>query len=130
LAEAPIALKAYLHLTALLGKSSLTAVEQQVMMLAGSYSNECRYCIAAHSAVAAKVKMPADILDGLRAGKQLADARMPNSSRPCRRRPVFRSRSVCSPFDYRSRTSFVGYALAEAGYVTCLPLTCANGVSE
>lgn len=76
LAEAPIALKAYLHLTELLGKSSLAAVEQQVMMLAGSFSNECAYCMAAHSAVAAMVKMPADVLDGLRTGKQLADARL------------------------------------------------------
>ena len=76
LAEAPIALKAYLDLTQLLGKSSLTAVEQQVMMLAGSYSNECGYCMAAHSTVAKMVKMPADVLDGLRTGKQLADARL------------------------------------------------------
>lgn len=76
LAESPIALKAYLDLTELLGKSSLTAVEQQVMMLAGSFSNGCGYCIAAHSRVAAMVKMPAEVLDGLRTGKQLADARL------------------------------------------------------
>ena len=76
LAEAPIALKAYLSLTELLGSSSLTAVEQQVMMLAASYSNECGYCIAAHSTVAAMVKMPAEVLNGLRTGKGLADTRL------------------------------------------------------
>jgi uncharacterized peroxidase-related enzyme len=76
LAEAPIALKAYLDLTELLGKSSLTAVEQQVMMIAGSYSNECGYCIAAHSTVATMVKMPAEVIDGLRTGKRLADTKL------------------------------------------------------
>jgi uncharacterized peroxidase-related enzyme len=76
LAEAPIALKAYLNLAELLGKSSLTAVEQQVMMLAGSFSNECGYCVAAHSTMATMAKMPADVLDGLRSGKRLADTKL------------------------------------------------------
>ena len=39
MAEAPIALRAYMDLTDLLGKASLNAVEQQVMMLAASYEN-------------------------------------------------------------------------------------------
>jgi alkylhydroperoxidase family enzyme len=43
IAEAPIALTAYIDLTDLLGKASLNAVEQQVMMLAASYANACGY---------------------------------------------------------------------------------------
>jgi alkylhydroperoxidase family enzyme len=62
LAEAPIALKGYIDLTELLGKSSLNAVEQQVMMLAVSYENSCGYCMAAHSTVAGMIAMPENIL--------------------------------------------------------------------
>jgi hypothetical protein len=36
MAEAPIALKAYMDLTDLLGEASLNAVEPQVMMIAAS----------------------------------------------------------------------------------------------
>jgi AhpD family alkylhydroperoxidase len=52
MAEAPIALTAYIDLTDSLGKASLNAVEQQVMMLAARYANACGYCIAAHSTAA------------------------------------------------------------------------------
>ena len=43
MAEAPIALSAYLDLTDLLRKAGLNAVEQQVTMLAASYANACGY---------------------------------------------------------------------------------------
>jgi alkylhydroperoxidase family enzyme len=52
IAEAPSALTAYIDLTDLLGKASLNAVEQQVMMLAASYANAYGYCMAAHSTAA------------------------------------------------------------------------------
>lgn len=76
LAEAPIALKAYMELTGLLEQSSLTPVEQQIMMLAGSFANGCGYCMAAHSASAKMVKMPAPALEAIRAGQALADPKL------------------------------------------------------
>lgn len=76
LAEAPIALKAYIELTGLLEKASLDAVEQQLMMLAGSFANECAYCMAAHSTSAKMVKMPAPMLEALRAGHTLSDPKL------------------------------------------------------
>jgi len=76
LAEAPIALRAYMYLTDLLGKSSLTPVEQQVMMIAGSLTNECGYCVAAHSTVAGMVRMPAPVLSALRSGGTVPDAKL------------------------------------------------------
>ena len=76
LAEAPIALRAYLELTDLLGKSSLTPIEQQVMMIAGSVSNGCGYCVAAHSTVGTMVKMPATVLEALRKGTVVPDSKL------------------------------------------------------
>lgn len=76
MAEAPIALRAYMELTDLLGESSFTPVEQQVMMIAGSFTNECGYCIAAHSTVAGMVRMPAPVLAALRSGSTVPDARL------------------------------------------------------
>ena len=76
LAAAPIALEAYIILTKLLGDASLSPVEQQVVMLAGSHENGCGYCMAAHSTVAGAVGMPALILEALRGGTVLPDKKL------------------------------------------------------
>ena len=76
MAEAPITLRAYLDLTDLLGKSSFTPIEQQVMMIAGSVSNECGYCVAAHSTVGTMVKMPPSVLEALRKGSVVEDPKL------------------------------------------------------
>jgi uncharacterized peroxidase-related enzyme len=76
LAEAPIALEAYMELTELLGKSSLSQVQQQILMLAASYENDCGYCMAAHSAVAERIGMPASVLAALRNGSDIPDSNL------------------------------------------------------
>ena len=70
IAEAPIALSAYIDLTDLQAKASLNAVEQQVVMLAASYANACGYCMAAHSTAARMIAMPAPVLTALRSRGQ------------------------------------------------------------
>lgn len=58
-------------------ESGFTPVEQEVVFLVISASNGCGYCTAAHSMIADKMsKVPADVLQALRAGKPLADARL------------------------------------------------------
>jgi AhpD family alkylhydroperoxidase len=76
LAEAPISMEAYIILTKLLEDASLSQVEQQVMMLAGSHENGCGYCMAAHSTVAVAVGMPAPVLSALRGGSVLPDKKL------------------------------------------------------
>ena len=76
LAEAPIALEAYMDLTGLLGKSSLSPVQQQIMMLAASYENECGYCMAAHSTVAGRIGVPVTALAALRTGSPIRDSKL------------------------------------------------------
>lgn len=75
LAESPVALASYMNFSSLLGKTSFTPVEQQILMIAVSYENDCRYCVAAHSAIAAMVRMPSPVLSALRSGEPLPDAR-------------------------------------------------------
>jgi uncharacterized peroxidase-related enzyme len=77
LAEAPAALSAYLTLSDLFGKTSLTPTEQQVVALSVSAENVCHYCMAAHSTIARHmVQVDGDIVDALRDGRALTDARL------------------------------------------------------
>jgi uncharacterized peroxidase-related enzyme len=77
LAEAPAALSAYLNLGDLLGETSLTPAEQQVLALAISAENGCGYCMAAHSTIARHmVQVPGEIVDALRDGRKLAHGRL------------------------------------------------------
>ena len=61
-AESPPALQAYLTLGELLGNTSLSETERQVALLAISRFNDCRYCVAAHTAIAGMQKVPADVV--------------------------------------------------------------------
>ncbi len=76
LAESPLAVSAYFQLSGLIqNKSSLTPLEQQVVMLAVSFENGCDYCMAAHSAGAAMAQTPSATIQALRDGKPPADAK-------------------------------------------------------
>lgn len=77
LAESPAALKVYLDTSQSFAGSSLSAVEQQVVLLAVSVANGCEFCVAAHSFIARNmVKAPSPVVDSLRAGGRLPDARL------------------------------------------------------
>lgn len=77
LAESPVALKAYLELSNLVGQSSFSPEEQQAVLLAVSLENNCDYCVAAHSMVAAKMAgMPISRLDALRKEVALDNSRL------------------------------------------------------
>ncbi|MDX2103883.1 MAG: carboxymuconolactone decarboxylase family protein [Alphaproteobacteria bacterium] len=76
LAESPEALAGYHTLFGLVGKTSLSPIEQQVAFLAVSFVNECSYCMAGHSALAAMAKVPAPVIAALRAGTEVPDAKL------------------------------------------------------
>lgn len=77
LAEAPAALEAYFGLSAQFEKTSLTAAERQVVLLAVSVENGCEFCVAAHSMIGVKMAgVAAEAVDALRAGGALADPRL------------------------------------------------------
>jgi uncharacterized peroxidase-related enzyme len=77
LAEAPAALQAYIELTALFDKTSLSPTERQVVLLAASVENNCTYCVAAHSTIAKQmVKTDAANVEALRKQQSLSDPKL------------------------------------------------------
>lgn len=82
LAESPAALAAYMSLGEHFGKSSLNATQQQVVLLSASVVNGCEFCVAAHSVVAKNmVKVDAAIVDAIRDGEKLPDAKLDTLAR-------------------------------------------------
>jgi uncharacterized peroxidase-related enzyme len=76
LAEAPAVLKGGMALWDLFNTTSLTPIERQVIYLTANYEHDCRYCMAAHSALAEMVCMlPADI-NAIRNGEKLAEPKL------------------------------------------------------
>lgn len=56
--------------------SVLTPTERQVAFLSASYENNCHYCMAAHSTVSQMIKVPQDVIDALREGTTIPDAKL------------------------------------------------------
>jgi uncharacterized peroxidase-related enzyme len=75
LAVSPQALEGYLTLDRLLSESTLTPQEQQVVLLAASFENQCEYCVAAHTVIGAMQKVPGDVVAAIRNGQAVPDAR-------------------------------------------------------
>jgi uncharacterized peroxidase-related enzyme len=76
LAESPTAVQAYAAINKALEQSALTPVEQQVVALTVSTSNDCAYCVGAHSTAAQMVRMPEDVLAALREQSPLPDRKL------------------------------------------------------
>lgn len=76
MAGAPALLQAYLQVAELFSRTSLSPVEQQVVLLAASATNQCDYCVAAHSMTAKMHQVPEEVIQALRDEQPLADARL------------------------------------------------------
>lgn len=76
MAESPQALEAYLNLSQLFEQGSFNSVERQVILLTVSYENNCRYCMAAHTAGAKQTATPDAIIDAIRAGRPIPEPKL------------------------------------------------------
>lgn len=77
LANAPSALQAYLALLDYFASTSLSPIEQQVVLLATSVDNGCEFCVAAHSMIAkAMVGVPESVIAALRENKTPDDPKL------------------------------------------------------
>jgi uncharacterized peroxidase-related enzyme len=78
MASAPPVLEGYRALGDLFmgGPITLTSTEQQVVLLAASFANECTYCMGAHSAIAGMMKIDEDIIRALRDDTVIPDPRL------------------------------------------------------
>jgi uncharacterized peroxidase-related enzyme len=76
MAEAPALVKAYRTLVGLFDETSLTPSERQIVLLTVSSENECEYCVAAHSVIAAMQMVPADVVQAIREGRPITDTKL------------------------------------------------------
>lgn len=111
LAESPAALKAYLGVAGAFETATLSPLERQVVMLVTSFENDCRYCMAAHSTMAAMQEVPAEVIDALREGGPLSDPRL--EALRAFTRAMVRERGHTGP---REREAFLsaGFTAAQA----------------
>ncbi|OZI29230.1 alkylhydroperoxidase [Bordetella genomosp. 1] len=77
LANAPVALEAYQTLSAINARASLTLPQREVVQLIAATTHGCDFCVAGHTALGLnKAKLPAAVVDALRAGQPLPDAQL------------------------------------------------------
>jgi uncharacterized peroxidase-related enzyme len=99
-AGAPAALEAYTRLGAIFDTTSFDPTERQVILLTTSFENECGYCMAAHSTLAAMQRVPVDVIEALRTGEPLPDPRL--EALAVFTRKVVQEAGWVSPADVRS----------------------------
>ncbi len=76
LAEAPIAVEAYETLANLLMRSSLTPTERHVVWFTINAYHDCHYCMAAHTLLAKREKVPEDVIETARAVGSYEDPKL------------------------------------------------------
>jgi AhpD family alkylhydroperoxidase len=76
MAESPELLAGYTALWDLFAKTTLTSHEQQVVYLTANFENECRYCMAGHTALAKMQKMVPAVINALRNGTEVPDRKL------------------------------------------------------
>lgn len=77
MANLPALFEAYRHGYQLFrSQADFMPVEQEVLLLAISLENECRYCVAAHSFLADKSGVPAEATDAIRNDRRVPDAKL------------------------------------------------------
>lgn len=76
LAESPQAFNAYQAVSEQFRASSLSGAEQQVLWLAVSRENECGYCVAVHSTMAAGAGVDPEVIEAIREDKPIDDQRL------------------------------------------------------
>jgi len=75
IAESIPALKAYENMSKNFANCSFTATEKETIEIVTSIENNCKYCVAGHSAFAVMQDVPEGIINALRNGEQIDDPR-------------------------------------------------------
>ena len=75
-AESPATIEGYLTLMGIFGKSDFSPTEQQVVLMTNNRLNECHYCMAAHTGIAKQSGVPDDVIEAVRSGRPIQDAKL------------------------------------------------------
>ncbi|MBR8302466.1 carboxymuconolactone decarboxylase family protein [Burkholderia dolosa] len=77
LANAPVALEAYLTVGEINARGGLTLAEREVVQITAAAIHGCGFCVAGHTAVAVnKARLPRALVDEIRSQQTLSDARL------------------------------------------------------
>jgi uncharacterized peroxidase-related enzyme len=76
MAEAPPALAGFMALNTQFAMTSLTPEEREIVHIATSVQNDCRYCVAGHTAFAKKQGVSKTVIDAVRAGRKITDPKL------------------------------------------------------
>ncbi|GAB5471075.1 MAG: carboxymuconolactone decarboxylase family protein [Rhodospirillales bacterium] len=76
MASAPALLEGYMTLAGIFDKSDLSETERQIILMTNNRLNGCTYCMAAHTTISQMAKVPADVIEALRNGTAIADAKL------------------------------------------------------
>ena len=76
LAESPAALEGYLAASAAFAKSSFTALERELILVAVSVEDGCHYCTAAHTTSAEWQGVDLEVIAAVRDDRPVADRRL------------------------------------------------------
>ena len=76
MAAAPALLEGYMTLAGIFEKTDLSETERQIILMTNNRLNGCTYCMAAHTTISQMSKVPADVIEALRNGTPIADAKL------------------------------------------------------
>ena len=76
MATAPATLEAYADLRRIFDTTALSDTERQIVLMVNNLLNGCHYCMAAHTTIAQKANVPADVIESLRTNTPLADPKL------------------------------------------------------
>ncbi len=76
IANSPVALDALVAVNACFEATSFTPAEREVISLATSVENQCRYCVAGHSTFAIEYGVSPVVVEAIRSGRAAGDKRL------------------------------------------------------
>ena len=76
MAESTDLLQGYLTLSTLFSQTTLTTIEQQIVLLSSSAANCCDYCMAAHGKMALQAGVEKDLIDSIFNGETLSNQKL------------------------------------------------------
>lgn len=75
-AENPTVLNAYTTLSDYVGKSGLSPLEQQIVMITASVENECHFCVAAHTTISEGQGLDLEVIAAVRDDRPIENPRL------------------------------------------------------
>jgi uncharacterized peroxidase-related enzyme len=76
MAEAPALIEGYMTLAGIFNKTNLSETERQIILMTNNRLNGCVYCMAAHTTISQGAGVSADVIESLREGKPITDAKL------------------------------------------------------